>query len=143
MDDRSYVVTPNLRFNKKITKKLLKSIPDEEDRLSPQTILWNMENTNKIYGSWSKDLFGKTTIFMIYKFKENLYRLVVSNEKGLTSLYLIDNIDSYLEYIGAEELELQNQNEILKALDQTSVLPNTGIICIDEEKIFVYDHANY
>ncbi len=136
-------MTPNLRFNKKITKKLLKSIPDTEDKLNPQTIIWNMENSNRVYGSWSKDIFGKTTIFMLYQFKPNLYRLVVSNEKGLTSLYLIDNIEDYLEFIGAQELELQNQDEIIKALDQTSVLPNTGIICIDEEKIFVYDHANY
>jgi hypothetical protein len=136
-------LTPNLRFNKKITKKLLKSIPDTEDKLNPQTIIWNMENSNRVYGSWSKDIFGKTTIFMLYQFKPNLYRLVVSNEKGLTSLYLIDNIEDYLEFIGAQELELQNQDEIIKALDQTSVLPNTGIICIDEEKIFVYDHANY
>lgn len=136
-------MTPNLRFNKKITKKLLKSIPDTEDKLNPQTIIWNMENSNRVYGSWSKDIFGKTTIFMLYQFKPNLYRLVVSNEKGLTSLYLIDNIEDYLEFIGAQELELRNQDEIIKALDQTSVLPNTGIICIDEEKIFVYDHANY
>lgn len=136
-------MTPNLRFNKKITKKLLKSIPDTEDKLNPQTIIWNMENSNRVYGSWSKDIFGKTTIFMLYQFKPNLYRLVVSNEKGLTSLYLIDNIEDYLEFIGAQELELQNQDEIIKALDQISVLPNTGIICIDEEKIFVYDHANY
>lgn len=136
-------MTPNLRFNKKITKKLLKSIPDTEDKLNPQTIIWGMENSNRVYGSWSKDIFGKTTIFMLYQFKPNLYRLVVSNEKGLTSLYLIDNIEDYLEFIGAQELELQNQDEIIKALDQTSVLPNTGIICIDEEKIFVYDHANY
>lgn len=136
-------MTPNLRFNKKITKKLLKSIPDTEDKLNPQTIIWNMENSNRVYGSWSKDIFGKTTIFMLYQFKPNLYRLVVSNEKGLTSLYLIDNIEDYLEFIGAQELELQNQGEIIKALDQISVLPNTGIICIDEEKIFVYDHANY
>ena len=136
-------MTPNLRFNKKITKKLLKSIPDTEDKLNPQTIIWNMENSNRVYGSWSKDIFGKTTIFMLYQFKPNLYRLVVSNEKGLTSLYLIDNIEDYLEFIGAQELKLQNQDEIIKALDQTSVLPNTGIICIDEEKIFVYDHANY
>lgn len=136
-------MTPNLRFNKKITKKLLKSIPDTEDKLNPQTIIWNMENSNRVYGSWSKDIFGKTTIFMLYQFKPNLYRLVVSNEKGLTSLYLIDNIEDYLEFIGAQELELQNQDEIIKALDQISVLPNTGLICIDEEKIFVYDHANY
>lgn len=136
-------MTPNLRFNKKITKKLLKSIPDTEDKLNPQTIIWNMENSNRVYGSWSKDIFGKTTIFMLYQFKPNLYRLVVSNEKGLTSLYLIDNIEDYLKFIGAQELQLQNQDEIIKALDQTSVLPNTGIICIDEEKIFVYDHANY
>lgn len=136
-------MTPNLRFNKKITRKLLKSIPDTEDKLNPQTIIWGMENSNRVYGSWSKDIFGKTTIFMLYQFRPNLYRLVVSNEKGLTSLYLIDNIEDYLEFIGAQELELQNQDEIIKALDQTSVLPNTGIICIDEEKIFVYDHANY
>lgn len=136
-------MTPNLRFNKKITKKLLKSIPNTEDKLNPQTIIWNMKNSNRVYGSWSKDIFGKITIFMLYQFKPNLYRLVVSNEKGLTSLYLIDNIEDYLEFIGAQELELQNQDEIIKALDQTSVLPNTGIICIDEEKIFVYDHANY
>ena len=119
-------MTPNLRFDRKITKKLLKSIPDKEDRITPQTILWGIDNTNNIYGSWSEDIFGRTTIFIIYKFKENLYRLVVSNEKGLVSLYLIDNIDDYLDFIGGQVLELQNHNEIVKALDQTNELPNTG-----------------
>ncbi len=136
-------MTPNLRFDRKITKKLLKSIPDEEDRITPQTILWGIENTNNIYGSWSEDIFGRTTIFIINKFKQDLYRLVVSNEKGLVSLYLIDNIDDYLDFIGGQVLELQNHNEIVEALNKTNELPNTGIICIDEEKIFVYNHANY
>lgn len=137
-------MTPNLRFNKKITRKLINSSPDEEERLNPQTVIWNLENSdNKIYGSWYKNIFGKTTIFIIYKFKENLYRLVVSNETGLHALYLIDNIDDYLKTVGAQELEIQNQESILIALEHTSKLPNTGIVCVDEEKIFVYDHTDY
>lgn len=143
MDDRSIIMTPNLRFNRKMTKKLLKSTPPEEEKLSTQTILWNIENSNRFYGSWSKNIWGKTTIFMIHKFKEDLYRLIVTNEKGLVSLYLIDNISDYLNYIGAEELAMTNGEELLQAIEQIKVMPNTGIICIDKDKIFVYDHSNY
>jgi len=136
-------MTPNLRFNRKLTKKLLKSIPEEEYKPTLQTIEWNIDNSNKLFGSWSKDIFGRVTIFTLYRFKKDLYRLIVSNEKGLAGLYLIDNIEDYLNFIGVEELELQNQDEIVEALKQTNEMPNTGIICIDEEKIFLYDHANY
>lgn len=144
MDYRYLLMTPNLRFNKKLTKLLLKSIPDDDEKLMLSTIDWQFDHGNTIIGSWANGWFGKNTIFILTRGDNNLYRLVVGGAKGIYGIYIIDNIDRYTDYIGVEKLDLQNTEELLNALKEINELPSTGIIIINEEdKIFVYDHANY
>ena len=135
-------MTPNLRFNKKLTRKLIKAIPDEELKPTLSSIEWNMENSDKVYGLQCFGLF-KTTIFFLQRMEENRYRLVVSDGQPICSFYIIDDIEKFLEVVGVEILELENTTNIKKALEETIIVPNTGILLIDENEIYIYDHTNY
>lgn len=134
-------MTPNLRFNKNITKTLIKSIPEE--KLTLQALNWRLDNTRKVYGSYHKGLF-KTTMFLLQRIDEDMYRLLTVNNKNECRCYLIEDIKLYMKVIGIEEIDLVDTEDIYEALEDTKVLPNTGIIVIDEEEsVFVYDHENY
>ena len=132
---------PNLRFNKKMTKKLIASTPDENIKKNKIGLDWAIENTNKIYGSYYSTLFG-TTLFIIQKKSEDMYRLIIADKKGICGFYIIDDIEDYLEFIGVEELFFDNQDTLVDAIKETTAYPNTGIINIDGGKIFVYEHKN-
>ena len=134
-------MTPNLRFNKKMTKKLIASTPDENIKKNKIGLHWAIENTNKIYGSYYSTLFG-TTLFIIQKKSEDMYRLIIADKKGLCGFYIIDDIENYLEFIGVEELFFDNQDTLVDAIKETTTYPNTGIINIDGGKIFVYERKN-
>jgi len=69
--------------------------------------------------------------------------LVVSDGQPICSFYIIDNIEQFLDVVGVDTLELENTAEIRKALEETLVIPNTGIIIVNEDEIFIYDHTNY
>lgn len=135
-------MTPNFRFNKKLTKSLLKSIPCEEEKLIKQTIDWNLDQGNVILGSWSDGWFGNNTIFILLRRGEN-YCLVIGGNKGIYGIYMIDDINEYIDYIGIEKLDLINTEELLSALKNIEDFPLNGIIVINEEKIFIYDYKDY
>lgn len=134
-------MTPNLRFNKKMTKKLIASTPKENLRKNRTSLDWSIENTDNIYGSCYQGLF-KVNLFIIQKKSEDMYRLIVADNKGLCGFYIIDDIEEYLDFIGVEELEFDNQKEIAEAIKETVNYPNTGIVNIDGGKIFVYEHKD-
>lgn len=131
---------PNLRFNKTLTKRLIKSSPEE--KVNIQTIKWHLENSNQNFGSYTDGLF-KTTLFFLQQMEEDRFRLVIAQSDGFLGIYIIDDIDAYLNYIGAMRLEMLDDTEVSRILNTAKELPNTGIICIDEDKIFIYDHKNY
>ena len=132
---------PNLRFNKKMTKKLIASIPEENIKKNKLGLDWAIDNTNKIYGSCYSTLF-ETTLFMIEKKSEDMYRLIIADKKGICGFYIIDDIEEYLEFIGVEELFFDNQDTLVDAIKETTNYPNTGIVNIDGGKIFVYEHKD-
>lgn len=134
-------MTPNLRFNKKMTKRLIASTPENNLRKNKINLDWSMENTNHIYGSYYKGLF-KVNLFIIQKKSEDMYRLIIVDNKGIYGFYIIDDIEEYLDFIGVEELEFDNQMEVIEAIKGTTNYPNTGIINIDEGKIFIYEHED-
>ena len=134
-------MTPNLRFNKKMTKKLIASTPKEDIKKNKVSLDWAIENTNNVYGSCYSTLFG-TTLFIIQKKSEDMYRLIIADKKGICGFYIIDDIEDYLEFIGVEELFFDNQDTLVDAIKQIATYPNTGIINIDGGKIFVYEHKN-
>ena len=135
--------TPNLRFNKSLTKKILKSCP--EDRISRTAIDWHLDAGDKVYGSYFLGWFNRTSyMFLLQRVGKDDYRLVVPDHKtGLCFFYLIDDIDAYLDYVGVEELDVESVENTVKALKDTEGIPHTGLITIEENKLFVYEHENY
>lgn len=137
-------MTPNLRFNKKLTKKLLKASPKEKDKVSLLSINWNLQNSNKIYGLENIGLF-KTTAFFLQLVDDNMYRLVISDGSPLCGFYIIDDIESFIDFIGIQVIETDEEEaeNINQALELSKNFPNTGIIVVDDGRIFVYEHSNY
>ena len=135
-------MTPNLRFNKKLTRKLIKAIPKDSFKPTLLSIEWNMENGNNVYGLMYTGLFKGTT-FLLQRTEPNRYRLVVSDGSPLCSFYIIDDIEKFLDIIGVEVLDLENAEDIRTALEETLIVPNTGIIIVDNYEVFIYEHENY
>lgn len=135
---------PNLRFNKKLTKKLLKASPKEKDKVSLLSINWNLQNSNKIYGLENIGLF-KTTAFFLQLVDDNMYRLVISDGSPLCGFYIIDDIESFIDFIGIQVIEADEEDaeNINQALELSKSFPNTGIIVVDDGRVFVYEHSNY
>lgn len=135
-------MTPNLRFNKKLTRKLIKAIPKDSFKPTLLSIEWNMENGNNVYGLMYIGLFKGTTFFL-QRTEPNRYRLVVSDGSPLCSFYIIDDIEKFLDVVGVEVLDLENAEDIRAALEETLIVPNTGIIIVDNDEVFMYEHENY
>lgn len=135
-------MTPNLRLNKKLTRQLINSSPDEEDKSSLLTINWNIDNQTKVFGSYYQGWF-KSTMFFLQKIEEDRFRLVVSDGNPLCKFYLIDNIEEFVETIGVQILDMENTDAVIGALEQTASIPNCGIVLIEDGEVFVYEHENY
>lgn len=135
-------MTPNLRFNKKLTRKLIKAIPKNDYKITLLSLEWNMDNGNNVYGLMYEGLFKGTTFFL-QRTEPNRYRLVVSDGSPLCSFYIIDDIEKFLDVVGVEILELENSSDIRKALEETVIIPNTGIIMVDDDEVYIYEHRNY
>ena len=135
-------MTPNLRFNKKLTRKLIKAIPKDSFKPTLLSIEWNMENGNNVYGLMYTGLFKGTTFFL-QRTEPNRYRSVVSDGSPLCSFYIIDDIEKFLDVVGVEVLDLENAEDIRAALEETLIVPNTGIIIVDNDEVFIYEHENY
>ena len=135
-------MTPNLRLNKKLTRQLINSSPDEEDKSSLLTINWNIDNQTKVFGSYYQGWF-KSTMFFVQKIEEDRFRLVVSDGNPLCKFYLIDNIEEFVETIGVQILDMENTDAVIEALEQTASIPNCGIVLIEDGEVFVYEHENY
>ena len=135
-------MTPNLRFNKKLTHKLIKAIPKDSFKPTLLSIEWNMENGNNVYGLMYTGLFKGTTFFL-QRTEPNRYRLVVLDGSPLCSFYIIDDIEKFLDVVGVEVLDLENAEDIRAALEETLIVPNTGIIIVDNDEVFIYEHENY
>ena len=135
-------MTPNLRLNKKLTRQLINSSPNEEDKSSLLTINWNIDNQTKVFGSYYQGWF-KSTMFFLQKIEEDRFRLVVSDGSPLCKFYLIDNIEEFVETIGVQILDMENTDAVIEALEQTASIPNCGIVLIEDGEVFVYEHENY
>ena len=135
-------MTPNLRFNKRLTRKLIKAIPKNDYKITLLSLEWNMDNGNNVYGLMYEGLFKGTTFFL-QRTEPNRYRLVVSDGSPLCSFYIIDDIEKFLDVVGVEILELENSSDIRKALEETVIIPNTGIIMVDDDEVYIYEHRNY
>lgn len=134
-------MTPNLRFNRKLTKLLLKSMPEEKATL--MSINWGYDNSDtKVFGLQYFGIFN-SIMFYLQRIGENDFRLVVVDGNEICRFYLIEDIEMFLEQIGVECLDLVNPGMARRALEESTEVPNTGIIIVDEEGVYIYDHKNY
>lgn len=134
-------MTPNLRFDKSLTKKLLKSSKGE--KLNATSIKWNLENNpDKIYGSYYTNLFGTVYGFFIQRIDEETYRMVMITSKGKMMLFIIDDINLYLEQITVQELFVQNKQLMIDVFAETKKLLSAGLVVIEEDKTYIYVHSN-
>ena len=129
---------PNLRLNKKITKKILQSRVDDGVRLI--TINWGMENNNKLYGSYKTGLF-RTWVMAIHKTEDDVYRLLISDGNKFFEVYSIEDIDEYLELVGAIELPLEDKKAAEKIIREADNIPSSGLILVREGRLYAYDHV--
>lgn len=135
-------MTPNLRLNKKLTRQLINSSPEEDDKSSMLTVNWNIDNKTKVFGSYYQGWF-KSTMFFLQKMEEDRFRLVVSDGNPLCKFYLIDDIEKFLETVGVQILDMENTDKVIEALEQTVQCPNCGIVLVEDEEVYVYEHENY
>lgn len=133
---------PNLRFNKKVSKELIKASIPAEHRIKLHSIEWNFENGDKVYGLIYQGWFKKA-VYFLQRIDEERYRLVRVDGGPMCDFYLITDIDQFLELIGVEILDLPDPNKIRTAFEGTIDVPNSGIILIEEGELYVYDHKNY
>ena len=134
-------MTPNFRFNKTLTKRLLQASPREEDRINLSSLEWNSENSNQIFGLQKWGLF-KSRAYLLQPIGNKRYRLIIPIGKTC-GFYLIDNIEEFINYVGIQILDVDNKQETTDVVKGTAGLPSTGVIMIDEDALYVYDHKNY
>ena len=134
-------MTPNLRLNKKITKQIINASPRKENQRSLMNINWEIDNHKTIFGL--RLGFIKKRAAFLQKMEENRFRLVVPGKGILCNFYIIDNIEDFINLIGIERLDMLEPERIAEALKETSSTPNTGIIMVIGDELYVYDHSNY
>lgn len=125
-----------LNFNKKRTKQLIKA-SNTADGMTKCRLDWLEENKQSICGNIYESWFSGNTVFIVSGF-ENEYKLFCSRNDEL-SIYLIEDIEEFLKFIRIGELMSTNKETMVKALNNVKPLPATGIVVIQNDKIFLYD----
>lgn len=134
-------MTPNLRYNKKMTKHLIKASTKNKTR--KDTIDWNIDNNfKKIYGIYDPGIFNNT-YFILQKMDNDVYRIINIFNRNKISFYLIEDIEEFLDMIGVEELISDSIEDTLKLITETVKLPSSGIIHIEDGRVYMYEHTNY
>jgi len=85
----------------------------------------------------------KSQVSILQRLENGQYRLIVSEKQPLCSFYLIDDIERFLDVIGVKVLFEDGAPDMIGAIEETKIVPNTGLIYLDGETIYVYDHTNY
>lgn len=125
-----------LNFNKKITKQLIKA-SNKAEGMTKCRLDWLEENKQSICGNIYENWFSGNTVFIVSGFG-NEYKLFCSRNDEL-SIYLIEDIEEFLKFIKIGELMSTNKEAMVKALNNIKPLPATGIVVIQNDKIFLYD----
>ena len=125
-----------LNFNKKRTKQLIKA-SSYADGMTKCRLDWLEENKRSVCGNIYESWFSGNTVFIVSGF-ENEYKLFCSRNDEL-SIYLIEDIEEFLKFINIGELMSTNKEAMVAALDNVKPLPATGVVVIQNNKIFLYD----
>ena len=125
-----------LNFNKKRTKQLIKA-SQTADGMSKYRLDWLEENKQSVCGNIYESWFSGNTVFIVSSFG-NEYKLFCSRNDEL-SIYLIEDIEEFLKFIKIGELMSTDKKAMVDALNNVKSLPATGVVVIQNDKIFLYD----
>ena len=128
----------DLRFNRKNTRLLLKgSAALKGYRLSVLRLNWLLDQ-DKMVGCICPRWFRNDIAFYIIR-NGNEYRLV-SLFDNFPSIYIIDDIEAFVEMIGLDELVSDaSEDEIILAKNKIAELPPTGVLQVHMDKLYLYD----
>lgn len=128
----------DLRFNRKNTRILLKGSAALGDyRLSLLRLDWLLEQ-DRMVGCICRRWFKDDIVFYIIK-NDTEYRLV-SLFDNYPSIYIIEDIEAFIAYVGLDELVTEaDEEEIKLAKEKIAELPPTGLIQIHMDKLYLYD----
>lgn len=149
MDGGNTLMTPNLRLNSHLTNRMNKYHIPPEEKMTEYSINWQLENGNHILGWYYPSLFNVTIMHLI-KNEDGLYRLFCTDKDGGTGIYMIDDIELFIDKVGICMLDTKTEfaqefRERWKAiLDKVNQEPSSGVISIDEDgRVYVYEHYDY
>jgi hypothetical protein len=125
-----------LNFNRKRTKQLIKA-SSYADGMTKCRLDWLEENKQSVCGNIYESWFSGNTVFIVSGY-ENEYKLFCSRNDEL-SIYLIEDIEEFLKFINIGELMSTNREAMVEALNNVKPLPATGVVVIQNNKIFLYD----
>lgn len=125
-----------LNFNKKKTKQLIKA-SRFADGMSKYRLDWLEENKQSVCGNIYESWFSGNTVFIVTSY-DNEYKLLCSSNNDL-SIYLIEDIEEFLNFINIGELQSTNKNAMVEALNNVKPLPSSGVAVIQNDKLFLYD----
>lgn len=126
----------DVRFNRKITKKLIKGMAPTKN-MTLNHLDWLLEEKNSLCGCIYTPLIGNRIVFLVVKDKDN-YKLICGGDK-LPHVYGIEDIEAFLKFISIDELIVDKKEEVINDIKIVLDAPITGILVIDNDKLYLYD----
>lgn len=129
-----------LDFNKKRTKTLIKASQSAEG-MTKLRLDWLEQNKQSVCGNIYESWFSDNTVFVVTSYG-NEYKLICSKRNEL-AIYLIEDIEEFLKFINIGELVSVDKGAMNRALENVRPLPATGVVVIQNNKLFLYDFRGY
>lgn len=129
-----------LDFNRKRTKALIKASRSAEG-MTKLRLDWLEQNKQSVCGNIYESWFSDNTVFVVTSYG-NEYKLICSKRNEL-AIYLIEDIEEFLKFINIGELISVDKGAMNRALENVRPLPATGVVIIQNEKLFLYDFRGY
>lgn len=129
-----------LDFNRKRTKTLIKASQSAEG-MTKLRLDWLEQNKQSVCGNIYESWFSDNTVFVVTSYR-NEYKLICSKRNEL-AIYLIEDIEEFLKFINIGELVSVDKGAMNRALENVRPLPATGVVIIQNEKLFLYDFRGY
>ena len=129
-----------LDFNKKRTKTLIKASQSAEG-MTRLRLDWLEQNKQSVCGNIYESWFSDNTVFVVTSYG-NEYKLICSKRNEL-AIYLIEDIEEFLKFINIGELVSVDKEAMNRALENVRPLPATGVVVIQNNKLFLYDFRGY
>ena len=128
----------NFRLNQKITKRILRA-SSTGNTITKVQLDWNLDNSDKIFGLYHKGILS-TTLGLLTR-KDNQYRILIMipEKNRMAKTFMIEDVESFLENIGCEELAYNDNEQVKTLLEKTNEYMPDGYIVCNSEGLYVYE----